>query len=119
MEARVLAGIALTEEAPVPTPTDKEPFWRQPAIWVTAMLMPLVYFVTIVVLLPSNNYSTEVKVVVITAIISGVLGAVVGFWLATSYSSGKKDDLLAATRPPDPSPTTTNIITQPDRAEPP
>lgn len=89
----MLSGITLKEE---PVPTDpKEPFWKQPAFWVTLLLLPLVYIVTLLVLWPGNGYTPEVKIMVITAVGVGLLTAITGFWLASSYSSGKKDDTIA------------------------
>lgn len=68
-------------------------FWLQPAFWITVLLLPLVYFVVVRVLM-SDSFSTEVQSMVIAAVVSGVLGALTGFWLGTSFSSSKKDDAL-------------------------
>ena len=68
-------------------------FWKQPGIWVTVMLMPLVYFVTYKVM--TGAFSAEVQSMVIASIISGVLSAVTGFWLGTSFSSARKTELAA------------------------
>jgi putative chitinase len=73
---------------------DTKGFWHQPAFWITLLLLPLVYFVVARVLL-SDSFSDEVRSMVIAAVISGVLSAVSGFWLGTSFSSQKKTDLIA------------------------
>lgn len=81
-----------------------EGFAKQPAIWVTMMLMPLVYIVVTAVLgikfpwvgaITDVKFATEIQIMVVTAIISGVLGAVTGFWLGTSFSSSRKTELLS------------------------
>lgn len=71
-------------------------FWKQPAIWVTAALMPLVYITVMSVLglMGPGNFTEETKVMVITAIVSGVLSGITGFWLGTSFSSSRKTELL-------------------------
>lgn len=70
------------------------PFYLQPAFMVTLMLMPLVYGVTYFVMTDAS-ITNEMKSMVIASIISGVLGAVTGFWLGTSFSSSRKTELMA------------------------
>ena len=74
-----------------------EGFWKQPAIWVTAALLPMAYIVVLAVLglIGAGEYTPEIKAMVIAAVISGVLGAITGFWLGTSFSSSRKTDLLS------------------------
>lgn len=67
-------------------------FWKQPAIWVTLMLMPLLYFVVWQVL-TSTTFSSEVQSMVISGVVTGVLGSIVGFWFGTSFSSSRKTEL--------------------------
>lgn len=96
---RVVTSIALrlTQEPPLNQP-HQPPFWKQPAIWVSASLTPLIYIVVIMVL--SGDYSIEVKAMVIAAVLAA-LAAITGFWLSTSYSSSKKDDaIISAGKPP-------------------
>ena len=68
-------------------------FWKQPAIYVTGLLMPLVYFTVWRVL--TGEFSAEVQSMVIASMVSGVLSAVTGFWLGTSFSSARKTELAA------------------------
>lgn len=71
--------------------------WHNPAVWITAALLPLVYGVVYIVLTGStDNFSTETKAMVVAAIVSGVLGAILGYWLGTSASSARKDDSIIA-----------------------
>jgi hypothetical protein len=72
-------------------------FIKQPAFWITILLLPLPYAVVSSVLgiWPTGlNYSDEIRVMVVTAVISGVLSGITGFWLGTSFSSSRKTELL-------------------------
>lgn len=64
---------------------------RNMALWVTVMLLPLVYL-TVCAVLFTGDWTSETKAMVVAAVISGVLGAITGYWMGTSYSSAKKDD---------------------------
>ena len=73
------------------------PFWKQPHIYVTLLLMvPIYYVVFKVVGDTANAFSDTIKVMVVTAIISSALSGLLGFWLGTSQSSVKKDEATAA-----------------------
>ncbi len=78
------------------------PFWKQPHIYITLLLMVPIYYVVYQVI-GTNGFSETVRVMVVTAIISTALGAVLGFWLGTSQSSLKKDEARAPT-PAEPTP---------------
>lgn len=67
---------------------------RNMALWVTVMLLPLVYLVVSTVLF-KEGFSDDVRAMTVAAVISGVLGAITGYWLGTSFSSAKKDDRLS------------------------
>ncbi len=70
---------------------------------VTLALIPLVYLVVIAVLfLP--GYSEQLRTVVVTAVLSGLLGAIYGYWLDSSAKEAKKDS------PDAPGATTTTTI---------
>lgn len=66
---------------------------RNMALWVTLLLLPLVYM-TVASVLFLEGWTSETKAMVVAAVISGALGAITGYWLGTSFSSAKKDDLL-------------------------
>ena len=70
------------------------PMYKNPAFVVTMMLMPLVYTVVGAVLW-KENIPQDLLVMTVTAVISGVLSGIMGFWLGTSFGSSKKTDLLA------------------------
>lgn len=72
------------------------PFWKQPHIYVTLLFMVPIYFVVYkVVGDTANAFSDTVKVMVITAIVSTAIGAILGFWMGTSQSSTRKDEATA------------------------
>lgn len=85
------SGIQAAREAN----TKSEGFWKQPAFWITLILVPLVYIVVLTVLglLGTTIFSTEIQIMVVSSIISGLLGAITGFWLGTSWSSARKTEL--------------------------
>jgi muramidase (phage lysozyme) len=78
-------------------------FWKHPAIYVTLILVPLIYLTVMSVLgihvpwgdgtLSSVVFPAEVQAMTVASIISGVLGGIMGFWLGTSFSSQRKTEL--------------------------
>lgn len=110
-KAQVIGSIALTlqQEPPVPEPKPI-PFWLNPAFVISVMMLPLVYAVALIILWPyeGNNYSNEIKIMVVSAVLSnGILTAVLGYWLMTSASSEKKTDAMIAGKLTPPPPITT------------
>jgi len=69
--------------------------WRSPAIWVAAALIPLVYMVVAAVLFGAG-WTNDIRAMVVSSIISLVLGSVTGFFLGTSYGSQRKTEILNA-----------------------
>jgi muramidase (phage lysozyme) len=84
-------GIQAAREASIKS----EGFWKQPAFWVTLLLMPLVYLVVVTVLglVGPGQFSVEIQIMVVSSIVSGLLAAISGFWLGTSWSSARKTEL--------------------------
>ena len=68
---------------------------RSPAFLVSALLLPLVYLVVGAVVF-QEGWTMEIKAMVVSSIISLVLGAVTGYYLGTSFSSQRKTDMLNA-----------------------
>lgn len=70
----------------------------KPAVWysavATAAMLPLIYMVVWRVL--TGPFSIEIQSMVIGAVVSGVLQAIVQFWLGTSASSQRKTEREAA-----------------------
>lgn len=68
--------------------------WLSPAMWISLLLLPLVYLVVIAVMF-GEGWTNDIRAMVVSSIISLVLGSVTGFFLGTSYGSQRKTDLLA------------------------
>lgn len=77
-------------------------FWKHPAIWVTAAVLPLVYLTLMAVLkiklpmlglISEADFATDIQAMVVASVISGVLGGIMGFWLGTSFGSQRKTEL--------------------------
>lgn len=83
------------------------PFWQQGAFWVTVFMLPPVYYIVGVVMWPSNNYSAEIKSIVITAGLITTIAAILGFWLAGSHGSkpSNSSDGMSTTPPTPKEPT--------------
>lgn len=64
--------------------------WRIPALWVTLLVMPLVYQVVWAVLFV-DGFDNGMKGLVIGVVMTGALGSVLAFWLGSSFGSQKKD----------------------------
>ena len=78
------------------------PFYKNPAVIVTVLLVPLVYMVAVSVLfgVGGQTFSDEVKMMVITAIVSGLLGSITGFFLGSSLGSQRKTEIAGAANAP-------------------
>jgi len=68
--------------------------WMSPSLWISLALLPLVYLVVAAVLF-GEGWTNDIRAMVVSSIISLVLGSVTGFFLGTSYGSQRKTDLLA------------------------
>ena len=70
-------------------------FWHNPAFWVSALLMlPLYGLVVDVLFVHPDNYSGELRVQIVTALLA-VIAMVGAYWLGTSFSSQRKTELQA------------------------
>jgi muramidase (phage lysozyme) len=74
------------------------PFYKNPAFIIACMLAPLIYMVAVEILFnPSGQtWSDDIKMMFVTAIVSGLLGSMTGFFLGSSLGSQKKDAALGA-----------------------
>lgn len=68
--------------------------WLSPALWISIALLPLVYMVVGAVLFGSG-WTNDIRAMVVSSIISLVLGSVTGFFLGTSYGSQNRADMRA------------------------
>lgn len=65
--------------------------WHSPAFLVSLLMLPLVYGTVYIVL--TGKFSGEVQSMVVAAVVSGVLGSVTGFFLGSSFTAQRKDQL--------------------------
>ena len=65
-----------------------------PALWISCGLLPLVYIVVVGVMF-GEGWTNDIRAMVVSSIISLVLGSITGFFLGTSYGSQKKTAMLA------------------------
>ena len=84
-------GIPAAREANLAVQGDRS-FLHNPAVWLAGALLPLVYMVVYVVL--TGKFPSEVQSMVIGAVITGGLGAILQYFFGTSASSKSKDDAL-------------------------
>jgi hypothetical protein len=75
---------------------DQVPPWKNPAVWFAAAVIPLVYLVAVAVLfgVGDQSWSDDIKTLFVTAIVTGALGSMTGFFLGSSMGSQKKDAAL-------------------------
>ncbi len=71
--------------------------WMSPALWVAVLILPLVYLVVAAVMF-GEGWANDIRAMVVSSIISLVLGSITGFFLGTSYGSQQKTAMLADRR---------------------
>ena len=68
--------------------------WQSPVLWVTVMLVPLVYIALYAVLF-RDGFSNDIKAMVLGAIFGGLLtGGIQAYFYGTSASSQRKTDMI-------------------------
>lgn len=72
---------------------DQVPPWKNPAVIIAAAILPLVYLVAVAVLfgVGGQTWSDDIKTLFVTAIVTGALGSITGFFLGSSLGSQAKD----------------------------
>lgn len=89
-------GIEGAREFNVAVAETGQPFWRMPAFWITLALLPLLYGTVFVVLTTAGEvFSGELRAAIASSVVTGVLGAVVGFWLGSSFTTSRSRGLGA------------------------
>jgi lysozyme len=87
-------GIAGAREYSLKAASGGADFWKMPAFWVTVMLMPLLYGTVYLVLTgDATSFSSEVRAAIASAVVTGVLGGCIGFWLGSSYTTSRSRGL--------------------------
>ena len=76
--------------------TAQVPWWMNPAVIVAVLVLPLVYMVVSAVVfgVGGQAWSDDVKTLTVTAILSGALGSITGFFLGSSLGSQRKTAML-------------------------
>lgn len=70
-------------------------FWFNPAFWISILLLlPLYGLIADVLFVHPDNYSSELRVQFVTALL-GVIALIGAYWLGTSFSSQRKTELQA------------------------
>lgn len=74
---------------------DQMPPWKNPAVWVAGAVLPLVYMVAAAVLfgIGGQTWSDDIKTLLVTAIVTGALGSITGFFLGSSLGSQRKTEM--------------------------
>lgn len=88
-------NVAATRTLLVPKAEEGTPFYMTGPFWITLLLMAPVYYVTHNIMEDRSPSNHDLRLMVATAFISGILFAVAGFWLGTSMSSQRKTELAA------------------------
>ena len=89
-------GIAGARQADRDAMQQSKP-WLSPALWVAVLILPLVYLVVAAVMF-GEGWTNDIRAMVVSSIISLVLGSITGFFLGTSYGSQQKTAMLADRR---------------------
>jgi hypothetical protein len=74
---------------------DSKALLYSPAFWVTVLLLPLLYGTVYITLTSADGFSNEVRAAISSAVVTGILGATVGFWLGSSFTTSKSRGLGA------------------------
>jgi lysozyme len=74
---------------------DGKSVMHMPAFWVTVLLLPLLYGTVWIALTNADGFSNEVRAAIASSVVTGILGAVVGFWLGSSFTTSKSRGLGA------------------------
>lgn len=89
-------GGGIQEARKVAFAPDQVAWYANPAVIMALAILPLVYLVVSAVVLGvgGQSWSDDVKTLTVTAVLSGALGSITGFFLGSSLSSQKKDVAL-------------------------
>jgi muramidase (phage lysozyme) len=88
-------GIEAAREANLAVQNAPVGFWRNPAWWVTVLLLlfPIMLMVD-VFWVHADQYNAELRTQIVTSIL-GVILVISGYWLGTSAGSVRKTDIIA------------------------
>jgi len=94
--ALVEVGGGIAEARKLAASPEQIVFYKNPAFLMATALLPLLYMVAVEILFnPSGQlWSDDIKMMFVTAIISGLLGSITGFFLGSSLGSQRKTGML-------------------------
>jgi len=88
-------GISAAREFSAKTAADGASFIRMPAFWISLALLPLLYGTVYAVLTGAEGFTNELRAAIASSVVTGVLGAVAGFWLGSSFTTSRSRGLGA------------------------
>jgi hypothetical protein len=88
-------GISAAREFSARTAADGASFIRMPAFWISLALLPLLYGTVYAVLTGGDGFTSELRAAIASSVVTGVLGAVAGFWLGSSFTTSRSRGLNA------------------------
>jgi lysozyme len=88
-------GISAAREFSAKTAADGASFVRMPAFWISLALLPLLYGTVYAVLTGAEGFTNELRAAIASSVVTGVLGAVAGFWLGSSFTTSRSRGLGA------------------------
>jgi muramidase (phage lysozyme) len=86
-------GIAGAAERALLMATSPIPPWKNPAMIVTILLLPMIYGVVGAVIFGAG-WDSNIRSFVVGVVVGSTLGAVVAFWLGSSFGSDKKTNSI-------------------------
>lgn len=93
--AEIGGGIGAAREFSAKTAADGASFIRMPAFWISLALLPLLYGTVYAVLTGGDGFTSELRAAIASSVVTGVLGAVAGFWLGSSFTTSRSRGLGA------------------------
>ncbi|MFN7881713.1 MAG: glycoside hydrolase family 104 protein [bacterium] len=93
-----LSGVGEARAIDIKRTESNLPFWKSsPAFAVTLLLLPLLYMTVYLTLTGTTEtgFTGEMKASTVAAVISGILGGAVGFWLGASFTTSRSRGLGA------------------------
>jgi len=88
-------GIGAAREFSVRAAAESAPFYKMPAFWISLALLPLLYGTVYAVLTGAEGFTNELRAAIASSVVTGVLGAVAGFWLGSSFTTSRSRGLGA------------------------
>jgi hypothetical protein len=88
-------GIGAAREFSVRSAAESAPFYKMPAFWISLALLPLLYGTVYAVLTGAEGFTNELRAAIASSVVTGVLGAVAGFWLGSSFTTSRSRGLGA------------------------